>query len=238
MALGPLNLTSMPGGALRQLQEQKTESPVATAGYTEQEAANAPEPIVRAPMPGTSLIAENKPQLDVNTATNMLAQMPPPAPAEAAQMIAAMVAQPQPQGNQTYVVQPGDTLSTIGARFGVPWQSITGFRSGNPNLIYPGEVLTLGAGGRAPAPAAQPQAQPAQGRTDWGPMSSYKAGGNFPGGNIMNRYPAPIFASPGGAAGGQAAYEVGPFSNPVKWAQNKIGKFFSGFGSNNWSLGR
>ena len=63
--LGPIQ-SNMPGGSLRTLQEQKTESPIATAGYTEQAAQNAPEPIVRAPMPGTSLIAENKPQLDVN----------------------------------------------------------------------------------------------------------------------------------------------------------------------------
>lgn len=54
----------------------------------------------------------------------------------------------------TYTVKPGDTLSAIGSQFGVPYQSITGYRSGNPNLIYPGEVLTIG-GGSAPAPAQQ-----------------------------------------------------------------------------------
>lgn len=41
----------------------------------------------------------------------------------------------------TYVVQAGDTLSSIAARFGVSMYNITGYSSGNINLIYPGEVL-------------------------------------------------------------------------------------------------
>lgn len=48
----------------------------------------------------------------------------------------------------TYTVQAGDTLSAIGAKFGVPYQQITGYSSGNPNLIRPGEVLNIpGSGG-------------------------------------------------------------------------------------------
>jgi len=43
----------------------------------------------------------------------------------------------------TYKVKSGDTLSKIGAQFGVDWKKITGYKSGNPNLIYPGEVLTI-----------------------------------------------------------------------------------------------
>lgn len=43
-----------------------------------------------------------------------------------------------------YTVQSGDNLSTIAQRFGVSINQITGYRSGNPNLIYPGEVLTIG----------------------------------------------------------------------------------------------
>lgn len=42
-----------------------------------------------------------------------------------------------------YTVQPGDTVSGIAARHGVGIGAISGFRSGNPNLIYPGEVLTI-----------------------------------------------------------------------------------------------
>lgn len=43
--------------------------------------------------------------------------------------------------SRTYVVQPGDTLSGIAAYLGVSMYNITGYSSGNINLIYPGEVL-------------------------------------------------------------------------------------------------
>lgn len=44
-------------------------------------------------------------------------------------------------GTRTYVVQPGDYLTLIAGRLGIVWTSLTGYRSGNPSLIYPGEVL-------------------------------------------------------------------------------------------------
>lgn len=43
--------------------------------------------------------------------------------------------------SRTYVVQAGDTLSSIAAYLGINMYSITGYSSGNMNLIYPGEVL-------------------------------------------------------------------------------------------------
>lgn len=43
--------------------------------------------------------------------------------------------------SRTYVVQAGDTLSSIAAWLGVNMYNITGYSSGNMNLIYPGEVL-------------------------------------------------------------------------------------------------
>lgn len=43
--------------------------------------------------------------------------------------------------SRTYTVQSGDTLSDIAAWLGVSMYSITGYSSGNMNLIYPGEVL-------------------------------------------------------------------------------------------------
>lgn len=43
--------------------------------------------------------------------------------------------------SRTYVVQAGDTLSGIAAWLGVNMYSITGYGSGNMNLIYPGEIL-------------------------------------------------------------------------------------------------
>lgn len=43
--------------------------------------------------------------------------------------------------SRTYVVQSGDTLSGIAAWLGVSVYGITGYSSGNMNLIYPGEIL-------------------------------------------------------------------------------------------------
>ena len=43
--------------------------------------------------------------------------------------------------SRTYTVQAGDTLSDIAARLNVNMYNITGYSSGNRNLIYPGEVL-------------------------------------------------------------------------------------------------
>lgn len=62
------------------------------------------------------------------------------------------LAKPASSG-RTYTVQPGDTLSGIAAKLGVAQSQITGFHSGNPNLIYPGEVLTIG-GAAAPSQSA------------------------------------------------------------------------------------
>lgn len=43
--------------------------------------------------------------------------------------------------SRTYKVQSGDTLSSIASRLGVSIYNITGYSSGNMNLIYPGETL-------------------------------------------------------------------------------------------------
>lgn len=44
----------------------------------------------------------------------------------------------------TYTVKQGDTLSQIAQTLGVPMSSLTGYASGNPNLIRIGEVLSYG----------------------------------------------------------------------------------------------
>lgn len=45
-----------------------------------------------------------------------------------------------------YKVKSGDTLSKIAQQMGVNVSDISGYRSGNPNLIYPDEVLTIKKG--------------------------------------------------------------------------------------------
>lgn len=45
----------------------------------------------------------------------------------------------------TYTVKKGDTLSEIARQLGVKTGELTGFRSGDPNLIYPGEQIKVKA---------------------------------------------------------------------------------------------
>ncbi len=62
-------------------------------------------------------------------------------------------ATPAPQPSAvTYTVQPGDTLSGIAAAYNTTYQHLAEINGiANPNLIYPGQVLTISGGG-APAP--------------------------------------------------------------------------------------
>ena len=54
-----------------------------------------------------------------------------------------------PGGGTTYTVQSGDTLSKIGARYGVSWQKIfeaNRDKLDNPDRIFPGQELTIPQG--------------------------------------------------------------------------------------------
>lgn len=44
---------------------------------------------------------------------------------------------------QQFRVQAGDTVSGIAKRFNVPTSAVSGFRSNDPNVIFPDEVLTI-----------------------------------------------------------------------------------------------
>lgn len=79
---------------------------------------------------------------------------PAAAPAKPAPAPAKPAPAPKPAG-RTYTVQAGDTLSGIAAKLGVSTSAISGYRSGNPNLIYPGEVLKINGGNAAPKPAGR-----------------------------------------------------------------------------------
>ena len=53
-------------------------------------------------------------------------------------------AAPAPSSPAECIVEAGDTLSGIGAQFGVPWQRIAALNGlTDPNTIYPGQVLRL-----------------------------------------------------------------------------------------------
>ena len=69
---------------------------------------------------------------------------PPPAPAP------APVVRPAPAGEQSYTVQKGDTLASIGRKFGVSWKKIQEVNQlANPNMIRPGQKIMIPAGGSA-----------------------------------------------------------------------------------------
>lgn len=67
------------------------------------------------------------------------------------------VPQPPTGGPVVHVVQPGESLLTIAARYGTTWQAIAAANNvANPNFIFPGQRLTI-AFGAPPAPPAQPR---------------------------------------------------------------------------------
>jgi LysM repeat protein len=69
---------------------------------------------------------------------------------------------PPSGGGQVYIVQRGDTLARIAARFGVSVQAIMSANGmTNPNLIFVGQRLTIpGSGGSQPVPPATPPPGP------------------------------------------------------------------------------
>ena len=70
------------------------------------------------------------------------------------------------QAIQAYTVQPGDTLNKIANRLGIDPSQIGGFRSGDPNRIFPGETLQIQGGfaslGGVPTGQGVPQLTPVQ----------------------------------------------------------------------------
>lgn len=55
------------------------------------------------------------------------------------------------EGNQSYTVKEGDTLSKVASQYGVNLTDISGYASGNPDLIRPGEQLSIKTRTQAPA---------------------------------------------------------------------------------------
>lgn len=76
-------------------------------------------------------------------------------PGQVLKLSGGSVAAPAPSGG-SYTVVSGDTLSGIAAKFGTSWQNLQQMNGiGDPNRIFPGQVLRVPGGGNpAPAPAA------------------------------------------------------------------------------------
>jgi LysM repeat protein len=73
---------------------------------------------------------------------------------------------PGASGGQ-YTVRSGDTLSAIGARFGVSYMDIARANGiANPNLIFAGQQLTIPGRGSAPAPSEPTPSTPVSGIED------------------------------------------------------------------------
>ncbi len=72
-----------------------------------------------------------------------------PAGGDATPATPSQPATPAPQPSAvTYTVQPGDTLSGIAAAYNTTYQHLADINGiANPNLIYPGQVLTISGGG-------------------------------------------------------------------------------------------
>lgn len=64
-------------------------------------------------------------------------------------VVAPVITPPAPVTTpaQSYIVQPGDTISKIASKMGVAPGDISGYASGNPNIIKPGENLQIKAAG-------------------------------------------------------------------------------------------
>lgn len=128
----------------------------------QQQVAEAQQGFVPVPTQGGGTAYASPAQAAAVQAAQQAPQQQPQAPTSGTpttQTMANVGGTPSLSEGTTYTVKPGDTLGAIAKQLGVPPTSITGYRSGNPNLIYPGEVLQIsgtnqssmqGGGGTAP----------------------------------------------------------------------------------------
>jgi len=127
---------------------------------------------VAQPAPQPTPVQPTAPVTPQQQATAPL-QQPMAAPAPAAP------AAPQTPA-KAYTVQAGDSLAKIATKFGVPITEISGYRSGDPNKIYPGETLTIGKQPAPTAPTTPTGGQP--------PTDGFSMDGMTPEANILSEY--------------------------------------------------
>jgi LysM repeat protein len=139
--------------------------------------------------------------------------------------------QPAPSSSgASYTVRPGDTLSAIGARFGVSYQSIARANGlTNPNLIYAGQHLVIpGRGTPAPTPA------PAPPPSNSGPVSGIE---NRPGVRGNAQQTIAFFMSKG-LTRAQAAGIAGNMLYESGFNPSAVGDGGTSFGVAQWHNGR
>ncbi|MBL8912418.1 MAG: LysM peptidoglycan-binding domain-containing protein [Archangium sp.] len=139
-----------------------------------------------------------------------------------------------PPSNQgaRYQVRPGDTLSAIGARFGVPYMDIARANHiSNPNLIHVGQVLTIPGRGNTPAPTPTPPSNPTN---PTGPVTGIE---DRPGvkGNAAQTI---AFFMAKGLTKAQAAGIAGNLLYESGFNPNAVGDGGTSFGVAQWHLGR
>lgn len=144
--------------------------------------------------------------------------------------------QPAPTtGGGRYTVRPGDTLSAIGARFGVSYQAIAQANGiANPNRIYAGQQLTIpGRGGSNPTPAPTPSPTPSP-TPGGGSVSGIE---NRPGvrGNAAQ---AIAFFMSKGLTKAQAAGIAGNLLHESGFNPSAVGDGGTSFGIAQWHNGR
>ncbi|MEW5738304.1 MAG: phage tail tip lysozyme [Myxococcota bacterium] len=139
--------------------------------------------------------------------------------------------QPVPSGGGArYTVRPGDTLSAIGARFGVSYQSIARANGiANPNLIYSGQQLVIPGRGTAPAPTPSPTPTPGPGN-----VSGIE---NRPGVKGNAQQTIDFFMSKG-LTRAQAAGIAGNLLYESGFNPSAVGDGGTSFGVAQWHLGR
>lgn len=142
--------------------------------------------------------------------------------------------QPAPSnGGVRYTVRPGDTLSAIGARFGVSYQAIARANGiANPNLIRAGQTLVIPGRGATPGPTPTP-----------GPVTPPSTGGTVSG--IENRpgvkgtaQQAIAFFMSKGLTRAQAAGIAGNMLYESGFNPSAVGDGGTSFGVAQWHNGR
>lgn len=86
-----------------------------------------------------------------------------------------------PASGSSYTVVRGDTLGRIAARFGVTYTAIAAANNiANPNLIYPGQVLQIPAGGTPPPPTTgNPPPSTGNPPPNTAPITGFELGGHI-----------------------------------------------------------